>query len=160
MAKANYYEVLHLPRNETFLSPERVKKAYRTTLLSHHPDKAKAGAGTGVETHTVTIDEIALAYKTLSEPSLRAEYDRWLTTSQDSDDLKGGRIHHTGLETVDLDDLAFDEKSQSWSRDCRCGVGGYAVTEDELEKHLEDREIIVGCRGCSLWLRVLFSVEE
>lgn len=37
---------------------------------------------------------------------------------------------------------------------------GYVVTEDELEKNLEDRELIVGCRGCSLWLRVLFSVEE
>lgn len=166
--QTNYYEILGLRQNELSLPADLVKKAYRKALLSHHPDKtSKAAASDSVspQTQAVTVDEVALAYKTLSEPSLKAEYDRWLASNSASDgssDAHGSnRIHHTGLETVDLDDLAFDEETQSWSRGCRCGVGGgYVVTEDELEKNLEERELIVGCKGCSLWLRVLFSVEE
>lgn len=165
MTKLNYYEILGFRQDEPSLSPEDVKKSYRKALLSHHPDKsAKTGDQTARTTKsgTLTVDDIALAYKTLSEPALKAEYDRWLASNAQSDDAgKGsGRIHHTGLETVDLDDLAFNDKSQSWTRTCRCGVGGFEVTEEELEENLEDRELIVGCAGCSLWLRVLFSVEE
>lgn len=164
MTRANYYEILGLPRDETVVSADQVKKAYRRALLSHHPDKtpdpaAQARGSNG--SHKLTVDEIALAYKTLSEPSLKAEYDRWLASNRPPDGSdSSNRIHHTGLETVDLDDLAFDEQSQAWTKSCRCGVGGYSMTEDELERNVDDRELIVGCRGCSLWLRVLFSVDE
>lgn len=162
MPLPDYYKILGLRQDDASVSPEQVKKAYRKALLSHHPDKATKSDKQTPDPRSVTVDDIALAFKTLSEPSLKAEYDRWLASNSTSDgsDTDGARIHHTGLETVDLDDLAFDEQSQSWNRACRCGVGGFLVTEDELEKNLEDRELIVGCRGCSLWLRVLFSVEE
>lgn len=129
MAKPNYYEILALQQDEASLSPEQVKKAYRKALLSHHPDKTtnKSGATTEPSSrcHTVTVDEIALAYKTLSEPSLKAEYDRWLASNRPTNgsNKADDRIHHTGLETVDLDDLAFEEQTQSWTRSCRCGVG-------------------------------------
>ena len=160
MAHPNYYEILGLRTDEPSFSAETVKKAYRKALLSHHPDKT-SNVSTSASAKVVTVDEIALAYKTISEPSLRSEYDRWLASSRsDGSVTEDNRIHHTGLETVDLDDLAFDSKAERWTRSCRCGVGGFVVTEDELEKNLEDRELIVGCRGCSLWLRVLFSVEE
>lgn len=160
----DYYELLGLRRDEPH-SPEEVKKAYRKALLSHHPDKAanagNANAGS-LQSRPVAVDDIALAYKTLSDPSLKAAYDRWLASNSPSSEGPGDhRIHHTGLETVDLDDLNFDESTQAWRKDCRCGVGGgYIVTEDELERNLDERELIVGCKGCSLWLRVLFSVEE
>lgn len=165
MVPPNYYQLLGLRQEEHAYSAEQIKKAYRKALLSHHPDKTSnagvklSSSTTGV---TITVDQIALAYKTLSEPSLRAEYDRWLASNQpgDGSNAKDSRIHHTGLETVDLDDLAVDDKKQAWTRSCRCGVGGYVVTEEQLEKNIEDRELIVGCEGCSLWLRVLFSVEE
>lgn len=164
MTRPDYYEILDMPPDETVLSGEQLKKAYRRALLSHHPDKtsnpaAKARNLNG--SHQVTVDEIALAYKTLSEPSLKAEYDRWLASNRPAEGPDASsRIHHTGLETVDLDDLVFDEQIQAWTKSCRCGVGGYVVTEEELEQNLEDRELIVGCKGCSLWLRVLFSVDE
>lgn len=165
MTQANYYDILGLHQDQPSPSPEEVKKAYRKALLSHHPDKsAKTDCQTAHASNlgTLTVDDIALAYKTLSEPALKVDYDRWLASNAQSSgpNKSGGRVHHTGLETVDLDDLDYDEKSQSWTRSCRCGVGGFEVTEDELEKNLEDRELIVGCEGCSLWLRVLFSVEE
>lgn len=164
MTQPNYYDTLGLRQGEPSPSPEDVKKAYRKALLSHHPDKnSRTGEQTARTTKAgaITVDDIALAYKTLSVPSLKAQYDRWLASTPQADDSnKSGGVHHTGLETVDLDDLAFDEKSQVWTRSCRCGVSGFEISEDELEKNLEDRELIVGCGGCSLWLRVLFSVDE
>ena len=167
MEKAlNYYQLLALERMQhtDVLSSQEVKTAYKRALLQYHPDK-QSGASlakvpTNVRPSSVTVDDIALAYKVLSEPSLRAEYDRWLYGKDgkvDADD----RVHRTGLETVDLDDLLFEPTSSTWSRNCRCGDDkGFVVTESELEKNTEDGELIVGCKGCSLWLRVLFGVEE
>lgn len=34
------------------------------------------------------------------------------------------------------------------------------VTEEELEKESAHGEIVIGCRGCSLWMKVLFAVQE
>lgn len=64
---------------------------------------------------------------------------------------------------VDLEDLGCDESGEEivWFRECRCGdERGFLVSEDELEKEVEHGEIVVGCRGCSLWLKVLFAAEE
>lgn len=162
--RPSYYDILDLPQGEPAPSAEQVKKAYRKALLSHHPDKISERSAGRSDTHAqqVTVDEVALAYKTLSERALKAEYDRWLAANSSftGSNATGGQGHHTGLETVDLEDLTCDEQAQAWTRDCRCGVGGYTVTEDQLEKNVEDGELIVGCEGCSLWLRVLYSVEE
>jgi diphthamide biosynthesis protein 4 len=156
----DYYSLLGIQdvSGDNQLSPQTLKGAYRRALLQHHPDKSsKAGAEM-----QASVDDVALAYKTLSDPKLRAEYDQWLLTKDP--ESRGGTVarpRHTGLETVDLDDLAFDPVSSSWSRGCRCGESkGYVVFELELEKYVDDGEIIVGCKGCSLWLRVLYDVEE
>ena len=167
MEKAlNYYQLLGLEekQNAAVLSSREVKAAYRRALLQHHPDKKSQTSSSrqtrNGERSAATVDEIALAYKVLSEPSLRAEYNRWLQSTDSSEDANS-RVHRTGLETVDLDDLAFDPASSLWSRSCRCGdERGFIVTEAELEKNVEDGELFVGCKGCSLWLRVLFGVEE
>ena len=162
----NYYELLGLEARQysMSLSQQEVKAAYRRALLKYHPDKRSQGAagvgGTGAD-RPFTVDDIALAYKTLSEPHLRSEYDRWRQSSAKTLDASVDRPHHTGLETVDLDDLAYDPEISRWSRECRCGdKTGFIVSEAELEKNAEDGELIIGCKGCSLWLRVLFEVEE
>lgn len=162
MAKAlNYYQLLNLDAKsrQDHLSSLAVKQAYRRALLQYHPDKkSKEDPITDI-----SIDDIALAYKTLSDPALRAEYDAWLISSDDagSESVRVARPRHTGLESVDLDDLEFDSAAMSWSRGCRCGsVKGFTVSEPELEVHVDEGEIIVGCKGCSLWLRILFGVEE
>ena len=167
MEKAlNYYQLLGLEQrqNADVLGSQEVKTAYKRALLQHHPDKQHGASFAKVPKNlrpsSVTVDDIALAYKVLSESSLRAEYDRWLYAKDskvDADD----RVQRTGLETVDLDDLLFEPASSIWSRSCRCGEQkGFLVTESELEKNAEDGELIVGCKGCSLWLRVLFGVED
>ncbi|KAK4540309.1 hypothetical protein LTR36_009621 [Oleoguttula mirabilis] len=161
----SHYELLGLESwpNDDTLSAQDIKHAYKRALLLHHPDKV-AGALPQAKPSkpTVTVDEIAQAYKTLSDPHLRTEYDR-VAARSDPDQRNGstGTVQRTGLETVDLDSLAFDEQTESWSRSCRCGdTKGFVVTESELEKYVGDGELTVGCKGCSLWLKVLFSVEE
>jgi curved DNA-binding protein CbpA len=113
-----------------------VKRAYRLALLRHHPDKAKQQQQHHHHHHhlpsspyhpqpglvakptkegTFTIDQIAAAYATLSGAAQRAAYDRSLAASTST----GGRSgdgdgawsagFQTGIEDVDLDDLACED---------------------------------------------------
>lgn len=129
-----------------------------------------------------TIDEITTAYKTLADPALRAEYDRALRLDRLKivEREKTGAVFHTGLEVVDLEDLGFEEGNETeapggdddfdndttetgsfWYRGCRCGdEKGFVLTEEDLEREAEHGEIVVGCRGCSLWMKVLFAVDN
>lgn len=152
----NHYETLGLPQRQfdINLTGQDIKQAYRRALLQHHPDKATEAEA------AETVDAITLAYKTLSEPGSRTEYDRQLRLSLARN--KGeDKVSYTGLDIVDLDDLEFDDEKSVWWRSCRCGQErGFIVTEDELEKEARFGELVTGCRGCSLWLKVLFGVEE
>lgn len=182
----DFYAILGLPFTgaSTPFSKQQIKVAYHRALLKYHPDKAPTAAGSvtttsstdhsRAETYTYTVDEITTAYKTLSDPFLRADYDRSLRLSR----LKAGEKHgnadvfHTGLEVVDLEDLGYEEMDDNndgprtdgegsyWYRSCRCGDDkGFLVTEQDLEREAEHGEIIIGCRGCSLWMKILFAVE-
>ncbi|RMY92799.1 hypothetical protein D0862_09382 [Hortaea werneckii] len=159
---SNHYERLGLaprPRDGT-LSAEAIKQAYRQALLSHHPDKLRERQKKDANRPLISVDQITFAYKVLSDPELRAEYD-FALLHEASNGPEQGRVHQTGLETVDLDALDFQDESEMWTRSCRCGdPKGFVVSESELEKHIDEGELTVGCRGCSLWLRVLFSVED
>lgn len=113
---------------------------------------------------TYSIDQITQAYSVLSKAQTRAEYDKELKiqhATTDEGGVKGRQGFRTGIETVDLDDLEVDEAQGTWYRSCRCGDDkGFLITEADLEEAAEDREISVGCKGCSLWLKVLFGVME
>ncbi|PYH79419.1 DnaJ-domain-containing protein [Aspergillus uvarum CBS 121591] len=188
----DYYEILGLSFTTAPLSKQELKTAYHRALLKHHPDKAAAAGSASTptqdappsflasndthgssspQTRPYTIDEITAAYKTLSVPSLRAEYDRSLRLDRAraaaGQEKAGGNgvLFHTGLEVVDLEDLgcAEDEDGDGdvWYRGCRCGdERGFLLTEEDLEREAENGEIVVGCRGCSLWMKVLFAVEN
>jgi hypothetical protein len=63
---------------------------------------------------------------------------------------------------VDLDDLDSRRRARTYGTEV-ADVGMIAVSsseESDLEEATEDGEISVGCRGCSLWLKVLFGVME
>lgn len=162
---SDYYAILGLEQHRCAggLKLEVVKRAYRQTLLKFHPDKSAPAQLVEMEIEKadhLTVDEISLAYKTLSDPKLRAEYDQLIAEPVKATST-GERIHRTGLETVDLDTLDYNEEQQAWTRACRCGdILGFVVTETELELNIDVGELTVGCKGCSLWLRVLFSVED
>lgn len=169
--------------------------AYHRALLKYHPDKANNNAPiastttavTGYDdgvilpaattTRTYTIDEITTAYRTISDPRLRAEYDRSLRLKSEHGQNKGGDAHYrTGLEIIDLEDMLYGDggggdddhvdnnnnnNNAFWYRSCRCGDDrGFLITEQDLEREAEHGEIVVGCRGCSLWVKVLFAVED
>ncbi|KAJ9626362.1 Diphthamide biosynthesis protein 4 [Taxawa tesnikishii (nom. ined.)] len=166
----DHYNILALShrRYDGALTVQDVKQAYRRALLRHHPDKApETDAHPGRQlrpTHAqITVDAIALAYKTLSDPALKSDYDRNLRLAQTrgaAGSSNEDKVFHTGLDVVDLDDLEYDEATGVWWRGCRCGQErGYIVTEDELEKDARYGELITGCKGCSLWLKVLFQPE-
>ena len=62
-----------------------------------------------------------------------------------------------------MEDLEYEEAQGTpvWYRICRCGDDrGFLIREQDLEEAEDDGEICVGCRGCSLWLKVLFAVVE
>lgn len=160
-----YYEILDLPaeiHRGPSLPAQTLRNAYRRALLQNHPDKANKTTAT-TKRETYSIDEITKAYVTLQDPKLRTAYDKELKVEQstDTNGLKSGGTFRTGVEIVDLDDLERDEAQGTWFRSCRCGdKRGYLIRESDLEGAVDDGEISVGCRGCSLWLKVLFGVME
>ena len=151
----DHYSILDLPPENKLLDEKALKLAYRRALLLHHPDKTSTTSKS-----KPSVDQITAAYKTLSDPTSRSAYDRkgTLKSSQTSETSSNP---HTGLETVDLDDLDYDDAQGTWYRSCRCGKRrAYVITEESLEVNVDCGEIIVGCQGCSLWLRITFAAAE
>ena len=161
--KQSHYEVLSLPASQSLrnqLNEQDIKLAYRRALLLHHPDKSTPLPTSHSAPTKPTVDQITLAYKTLISPTLRTNYDRTQALKAPTATLIP-QTSHPGLETIDLDDLLYDDQHTLWHRSCRCGKErAYTITEEELEMNIEEGEIITGCQGCSLWLRVTFAVAE
>ncbi|KAI4868580.1 hypothetical protein F4820DRAFT_114321 [Hypoxylon rubiginosum] len=111
-----------------------------------------------------TVDQIQHAYGVLSDHKQRAEYNRILRSQnrgQQAAAAAAASSFQTGVETVDLDDVAFDERTGVYYRACRCGnARGYAFTEENLEEFEDDGVLMVECLDCSLWVRVLFAAAE
>jgi len=110
-----------------------------------------------------SIDQISEAFSILSNPKSRAVYDKGLKLRSTAINANGipTQTFRTGIETVDLDDLLTNEEQGIWYRSCRCGEErGFLIKEDDLQGAAEDGEISVGCKGCSLWLKVLFGIME
>src|SRR5436305_1707684 len=79
MSSKNYYEILEL-KKENDPTPEKIKKAYRKLALQYHPDKNPSGEA--------RFKEILEAYQVLSDPILKAQYDK--TGSAPSKSSGGG----------------------------------------------------------------------
>lgn len=69
MAKRDYYEVLGVSRDA---SDDEIKKAYRRLARKYHPDVNKDDPDAEAK-----FKEIGEAYKVLSNPEARAQYDRF-----------------------------------------------------------------------------------
>lgn len=176
----NYYHILGLSApapGSPSLRPKSadLRRAYRNALLAAHPDKKAAGAK-----GLYSVDDVKEAYNVLDDATLRAQYDNWVLrnphilakgtgTGGDSSGGEGQTLSQDfilGLELLDLSD--FDEQEGQgdeveWTRGCRCGDDkGFRILEDDLEdaEARGEKEVLVGCGGCSLWVRVGFEVEE
>lgn len=170
-----HYEILGLPsslQNDTGLTAQTLRAAYRRALLRCHPDKSNANGTTLKSSHSAyqaefSVDQISTAYSTLSDARGRREYDKELKAQSllngttNGNGGVGDKMFKTGVEVVDLDDLEYDEAQRIWYRGCRCGdERGFEVREEDLEEAGDEGEVVVGCRGCSLWLKVQFGVVE
>lgn len=174
--QTNLYTVLGLPGppSSNAIGAAQIKIAFRRVLLKNHPDKAghllenlpskpKQGRGPDIKPD-YDIDTICLARDTLLDSARRREYDRELINSAGP---QTGRpmipLHPTELDTIDLDDMQYDESSGSWYKTCRCGnTTAYEVSEEDLDIASKDgtREVLVNCGDCSLFVRVVFEAVE
>ncbi len=73
-AATNHYATLGLDRR---CSPAQVRTAYRTLARQHHPDLNPNSPAAVARTQ-----ELNAAYEVLSDPALRAAYDRELTATE------------------------------------------------------------------------------
>ena len=73
MAAKDYYGILGVGRDA---SPEEIKKAYRRLARKHHPDANKDDPDAREK-----FKEISEAYRVLSDPDKRAQYDRFGRTA-------------------------------------------------------------------------------
>ncbi|PVF99391.1 DnaJ-domain-containing protein [Serendipita vermifera] len=67
--ETGYYDLLGVPVNAT---PEDIKKAYRRLAIKLHPDKNRDDPNADEK-----FKEIAIAYQTLSDPTLRRKYNEF-----------------------------------------------------------------------------------
>ena len=167
IAELSLFQILSLPEPAA-LSPvlprSEIQKAYKRALLLHHPDKfSQSRASTSRTALEPTVDQIKSAYLTLSSPSEQRAYVKRLLLSGKSQPTgpEQDLPKPEGLETVDLDDMNFDELTGYYFRPCRCGrEKSYCISEAQLEERVEDGEVRIGCEGCSLHVVVEFGVVD
>ncbi|CCU76292.1 DnaJ domain protein [Blumeria hordei DH14] len=159
-----FYKILDLPEDfhtHSAIPLKILRAAYHKALLRNHPDKASSA--TEIEPmKAYTVDQITQAFSTLSDPKLAAAYSKELESKAVSNyGNTWAKNYHPITETVDLEEICFDDSENIWFKGCRCGDDrGYIVQEKDLEVATEDGEISIECKGCSLWLTVLFGVLE
>ena len=162
------YTVLSLPSSSQsyLLSISIIKEAYRKALLFHHPDK-RSGINEldSKFDNLYTIDDITEAYRILSNPKLRVQLDRKLLTKLSKPGPSRDNIQQVAIEanSVDLDDMLYDADSQTWSCKCRCGIDdAFVIRSKDLEEGEaplnEQSELLIACRGCTLWLKVRYMI--
>ncbi|KAI6766427.1 hypothetical protein HG531_011649 [Fusarium graminearum] len=132
---ATHYQVLNITSallDTQHDSTPLIKRAYHRALLRNHPDKV---ANSDPSSVFFTVDQITTALNVLSSPSARVAYDAALRVSRPTGAAGRDGSFQTGVENVDLDDLAFDEDQECWYRPCRCGnEHSYEFREADLEE--------------------------
>ncbi len=158
------YDILDLcdlRPHKSAIGPAEIKQAYRRALLFNHPDKFRSADLVHGNRARYTIDEVSRAYHTLIDPVRRLEHDRHLQQEPRSKHDKHHGQSHSGIDTLDLDELSWESPRGEWYCACRCGDNkGFTVTETELQANSLLGEIITECRGCSLRLRVTFATVD
>lgn len=165
LAEQDYYETLDLSRGA---APEEIERAYRLACSTYAPDSL-AGYPVFEEGDVEVLRErIEIAYRTLSDPTARAAYDRELGVGQPEEEMRAASAAGNGsaepthadeesaptrplpvLEPLDaLDEL--DESEGEWN--------GARLRRARLRQGLEIEEIAETTKVNPTYLR--FIEEE
>ncbi|CAH2351242.1 diphthamide biosynthesis protein 4 [[Candida] railenensis] len=154
-----FYEILSVgPDADT----QQIKKAYRKKILQTHPDKTSGSANNNEDTSSSTVSLIKEAYDTLSDPTLREQYDQDLTKAAQT---QGYNLSGDGLDTYSLESFEYDDSNEAWLKTCpRCQAPcSIKLIEEDLEQGTDDGEggleLLVQCGSCSLWIKVKYMEE-
>eukprot|EP00112_Aurelia_sp_Birch-Aquarium-sp1_P026099 Seg904.2 transcript_id=Seg904.2/GoldUCD/mRNA.D3Y31 product="Nuclear nucleic acid-binding protein C1D" protein_id=Seg904.2/GoldUCD/D3Y31 len=115
----NHYEVLGVEKDAPIVD---IKMQYRKLILENHPDKQLQNG----QIATKRFHEIENAWKILSDPQKRQEYDAYLK----EDEI--GQCAPFDLE-IDLPEMDFHQETSTYTIECRCG-GEYIITREQLEE--------------------------
>src|SRR5262245_42653128 len=77
-----YYELLELTSEASL---DDIKRSFRREIAKYHPDKVQHLGEEFQEIAAVKAAELTQAYKTLSDETLRADYDESLRTGGNAD---------------------------------------------------------------------------
>lgn len=134
----DYYKLLEVTYKAT---TEEIKKRCQELLLKHHPDKQASQESARSTSLFLKIQE---ARNILLDEQQRQDYDRRLKEK----DLEN--FHRPIYLKVEVDELEFDEVTNEYFTECRCG-GSYVVHKDELKSG----SICIPCEDCTYYLEVI-----
>jgi diphthamide biosynthesis protein 4 len=152
----------------TVLADAERKKEYDDWLLRNPGLVGEGGGGGGV----VGVKEEFLLGLEVLDLSDFDVLDPGFKFSSTSASNSTPSIPTTISEDTEMDDGGGEDSGSDgierngqmeWTRACRCGdAEGYKILEEELEdaERRGETEVLVGCGGCSLWVRVGFGSEE
>lgn len=182
--KQNYHSSLlsHHPDKQQQFSSQQAATSDKDTKTSHNANNfdvnqiegASISDLSSAKNPDITIPAIKTAYLILSNPERRQEYDLNLKLGGDGGGVTGStgksKAPKAANDQIDLDDMECKVEMSpdgitetcTWTRACRCGEDeGYILNEIDLEENGADStSITVQCVGCSLWIEVLYAVEE
>ena len=130
----DFYKILGIDSNANLAI---IRQKYHQLSLQFHPDKNQTQNSSGMD--FVKINE---AFKVLSEPKLKQEYDLQYVAQANRSAVA---IH----DQVELDELEFDGSSHVMQ--CRCG-GVFILTKEASDLPLPS--LCVSCDTCSLCISV------
>jgi DnaJ-class molecular chaperone len=184
LASTSYYTLLNIPTNA---STDAIQTAYRRLALLYHPDRQNIQKNTDANKNKINIDtsniindnssnqhntdessadqfiSIQHAYKTLSDPITRSQYDQRL--QQQIQLIRNTSI----INEVSIYDMHFDDATEEYYHECRCGslyrCKGVEIENlmenvkihDDVDSRTNDEGMLVNCSGCSLSIRILME---
>lgn len=137
MKEKDLYDVLGCSQEASF---EQLKQAYHSKILESHPDKTKSSKNTCDK-----FQEIHSAWKILSDPILKKEYD--VKLQQENLQAEAALIY----ARISPLELKVTENESILSYQCRCG-NYYLVEKTDLEQ--SNCVIHVPCEDCTFVIAI------
>lgn len=150
--KMHLYNILGVSKTAT---SSEIKKAYKSLVKKYHPDVFEGNKDLAES----KIKEINDAYDTLSDPVLRAEYDRSLEVPETDDVLKNSAYDDTSESEVQKRYNDFRDRYENvykYGKSGRYTTNYYGVSHDpskantwdyEKNRPLRDSDFLFGSRS-------------